>query len=47
MQEISWNQLLSTADKHIAGKLSLCIGLPVMICHNFATELCGWQSIVG
>ena len=57
IQEISWNQLPSTTDKHIAGKLSLCIGLPVIILYNFATELCitkgqegyvyGWQSIVG
>ena len=29
-----------TTDKHIAGKLSLCICLPIMIHHNFATELC-------
>jgi hypothetical protein len=57
MQEVLWNQLPSTTDKHIAGKLSLCIGLPIMIRHNFATELCitkgqegyvyGWQSTVG
>ena len=57
MQEILWNQLPSTTDKHIAGKLSLCIGLPIMIRHNFATELCitkgqegyvyGWQSTIG
>jgi hypothetical protein len=57
MQEILWNQLPSTTDKHIAGKLSLCIGLPIMIRHNFATELCitkgqegyvyGWQSKLG
>ena len=33
-------KLPSTTDKHIAGKLSLCIGLPIMIHHNFATELC-------
>ena len=57
MQEILWNQPPSTTDKHIAGKLSLCIGLPIMIRHNFATELCitrgqegyvyGWQSTLG
>jgi hypothetical protein len=57
MQEILWNQLPSSTDKHIAGKLSLRIGLPVMIHHNFATELCitkgqegyvyGWQSKIG
>ena len=37
--------------------LSLCIGLPIIICHNFATELCitkgqegyvyGWKSAIG
>ena len=47
---------LST-DKHIAGKLSLCMGLPVMIRYNYATEICmtcsqegfvhGWQSKQG
>ena len=40
MQEILWNQLPSTTDKYIAGKLCLCIGLPIMIHNNFATELC-------
>ena len=45
-----------TTDKHIAGKLSLCICLPIMIHHNFATELCitkgqegyvyGWKSTI-
>lgn len=43
------------SSQHIPGKLSLCIGMPVMIRHNFATELCitkgqegvvhGWQTI--
>lgn len=56
-QTILWNQPPSTTDKKIAGKLSLCIGLPIMIRHNFATELCltkgqegfvhGWQSKKG
>ena len=45
MQTILWNQLPSTTDEHIAGKLSLCIGLPIIglpiiIHHNIATELC-------
>src|SRR6266540_3695576 len=41
----------------IAGKLRLCLGMPVMIQNNFATELCitrgqegyicGWQSTLG
>ena len=52
-----WSQHPSSTDKHIAGKLSLCIGLPVMIRYNFATEICmtrgqegfvqGWQSKTG
>ena len=52
-----WSQPPSSTDKNIAGKLSLCIGLPVMIRYNFATELCmtrgqvgyihGWQSRIG
>jgi hypothetical protein len=42
------------ATEHIAGKLSLCLGMPVMIRNNDATELCitkgqeatvvGWQA---
>ncbi len=45
------------ATGHFAGKLSLCIGMPVMIRNNDATELCitkgqegfvvGWQSSKG
>lgn len=52
-----WNLPHSAADKPIPGKLSLCIGMPVMIKHNEATELCitngqdatiaGWQSYLG
>lgn len=47
----------SSAEKPIPGKLSICMGLPVMIECNVATELCitngqeatvvGWQSTVG
>ena len=40
IQKALWDQQPSTTDKHIAGKLSLCLGLPVMIRHNYATELC-------
>ena len=57
MREALWSQPPSTTDKHIAGKLSLCIGLPVMIRYNYATEICmtrsqegfihGWQSKQG
>ena len=31
IQEALWEQPPSSTDKLIAGKLSLCIGLPVMI----------------
>jgi hypothetical protein len=53
MQEMLWNLNPSDTD-HIAGKLSLCIGMPIMIRNNDATELCitkgqegyvvGWQT---
>ena len=56
MQDALWN-LRHSASEHIPGKLSLCIGLPVMICNNDATELCitkgqeghvvGWISGIG
>src|SRR3954454_2977110 len=45
------------ATDHFPGKLSLCLGMPVMIRNNDATELCitkgqegfvvGWQSTKG
>jgi hypothetical protein len=57
IQNSLWSQPPSSNNKNIAGKLSLCIGLPVMIRNNFATELCmtrgqegfvfGWQSKLG
>ena len=57
MKDGLWSQPPSSTDKHITGKLSLCIGLPVMIRYNFATEMCmtrgqegfirGWQSKTG
>ena len=57
MQRALWEQQPSTTDKHIAGKLTLCLGLPVMIRTNYATELCmtrgqegyvhGWQTTTG
>ena len=57
MQKALWEQQPSSTDKQIAGKLSLCLGLPVMIRHNYATEKCmtrgqegyvvGWQSKTG
>ena len=57
IQAALWNQPPSSTDKHIAGKLSLCIGMPVMIRYNYTTELCmtcgqegyvvAWQSKKG
>ena len=57
LQQVIWNQPPSSNDKCIAGKLSLCVGMPVIIRSNSATELCitrgqeaivhAWQSTVG
>ena len=57
LQKELWDLPHSTADKHIPGKLSLCLSMPIMIKHNEATELCitngqeatvvGWQSSKG
>jgi hypothetical protein len=51
-QNMLW-ELPHSATDHNPGKLSICIGMPVMIRHNIATELCitkgqegtvaGWQ----
>ena len=56
-QKILWNLSHSSASKPVPGKLSICMGLPIMIKSNVATELCitngqeatvvGWQSTVG
>jgi hypothetical protein len=56
LQHVLWN-LRHSASDHIPGKLSLCIGMPIIICNNEATELCitkgqeghvaGWQSTIG
>ena len=53
LQKIIW-ELPPSATNHFAGKLSLCIGMPVIIRNNNATELCitkgqeghvvGWQA---
>jgi hypothetical protein len=40
LQQILWEQPPSSSNKHVAGKLMLCIGLPVMLKHNDATECC-------
>jgi hypothetical protein len=39
LQKIIWN-LPHSATSHFPGKLSLCIGMPVIIRNNDATELC-------
>ncbi|KAF8902342.1 hypothetical protein CPB84DRAFT_1678858 [Gymnopilus junonius] len=54
MRKGLWSMPPSTTDKNIAGKLSLCVGMPIMIRTNYATELCmtrgqegfvyGWQA---
>jgi hypothetical protein len=56
LQNILWN-LRYSASEHVPGKLSLCIGMPVMIRNNDATELCitkgqeghvvGWDAKLG
>jgi hypothetical protein len=56
LQKILWHQPHSSSD-HIPAKLSLCIGTPIMIQYNEATECCitkgaegtvaGWQSFKG
>ena len=48
LQNVLWNSPPNSSG-HIAGKLSLCIGLPIMIRNNDATELCitkGQEAIV-
>jgi hypothetical protein len=39
LQDLIWN-LPHAATAHFPGRLSLCIGMPVMIRNNDATELC-------
>ncbi|KAJ7088937.1 hypothetical protein C8R44DRAFT_564465, partial [Mycena epipterygia] len=56
-QEELWNAWPSSTSEHIPGKLSLCLGMPVMIRNNDATELfitkgqegivVGWQEATG
>lgn len=57
IQKCLWNQPPCSNTKRVAGRLDLCAGLPVIIRHNAATELCitngqegtvfGWQEAVG
>ncbi|KAJ7124186.1 hypothetical protein C8R44DRAFT_551261, partial [Mycena epipterygia] len=56
-QQQLWDAWPSSTSLHIPGKLSLCLGMPVMIRNNDATELCitkgqesivvGWQEATG
>jgi hypothetical protein len=57
VQQWLWEQPHSATAKQIPGKLSLCVGMPIMIRCNVATELCmtkgqegmvhGWRSVKG
>ncbi|KAJ7187207.1 hypothetical protein C8R46DRAFT_880612, partial [Mycena filopes] len=57
LQRRLWDAMPSTTNEYIPGKLSLCIGMPIMLRANDATELCitkgqeavvcGWHSGVG
>ena len=56
-QKMLWSLPHASGDKPVPNKLSICLGLPIMIKCNVATELCitngqeatvvGWQSTVG
>lgn len=49
LQETLWRCPPSCSPQHIPAKLSLCLGMPVMIRNNDATELCitkGQEAIV-
>jgi len=57
LQKTLWEQPHASSNKHVPGKLTLCVGMPVMLRHNDATECCitkgaeatvvSWQSIEG
>ncbi|KAJ7784233.1 hypothetical protein B0H16DRAFT_1296328 [Mycena metata] len=57
LQRKLWNASPSTTNEFIPGKLSVCLGMPIMLRTNDATELCitkgqqavvcGWDSSVG
>ncbi|KAJ7156498.1 hypothetical protein C8R43DRAFT_883881 [Mycena crocata] len=40
LQKVLWDALPSTTNDFIPGKLSICMGMPVMLRANDATELC-------
>lgn len=39
IQHALWEQPTCANSKLIPGKLSICVGMPVMICNNAATEM--------
>ncbi|KAJ6536056.1 hypothetical protein B0H19DRAFT_1317633 [Mycena capillaripes] len=57
LQQKLWDALPSTTNEFIPGKLTLCLGMPIMLRANDATELCmtkgqeavvcGWDSSEG
>jgi hypothetical protein len=57
LQKLLWELPHLSSDKHIPGKLPLCIGMPVILRNNDATEcrmtkgaegtVVNWQSIKG
>ncbi|KAJ7710833.1 hypothetical protein B0H17DRAFT_913503, partial [Mycena rosella] len=57
LQKALWSAPPSTTNEHIPGCLSLCVGMPILIKSNEATELCitkgqeavvmGWDAAVG
>ncbi|KAJ7149842.1 hypothetical protein C8R43DRAFT_887621 [Mycena crocata] len=57
LQKLLWDAAPSTTTEHVPGRLRLCVGMPVMIKVNEATELCmtkgqeavvmGWDASVG
>ncbi|KDR70821.1 hypothetical protein GALMADRAFT_75705, partial [Galerina marginata CBS 339.88] len=57
LRERLWSLPPSTNDQHIPGRVGVCLGMPIMIRYNEATELCmtrgqegtvvGWQSKKG
>ncbi|KAJ7153846.1 hypothetical protein C8R46DRAFT_897778, partial [Mycena filopes] len=49
LQHKLWEAMPSTTNEYIPGKLSLCIGMPIMLRANDATELCitkGQEAVV-
>jgi hypothetical protein len=57
VQKVLWDQPACANTKLVPGRLSLCVGMPVMIRYNAATEMCitkgqealvySWQGVEG